>query len=1111
MFRLSCLAVMVSVAAAVFADARPTDVYLLIGQSNMAGRGPLNATNRVDATRVLKWNAWDKRGKGDAWVEAVEPIVNDRGAHSGAGPGASFARAMADANPDAVIGLVPCAEGGSPLKRWMPEGDLYRRAVAWTQAALAQGGTLKGILWHQGCTDAENAAPPADYAERLAKMVASLRKDLNAPDVPFVAGELGEYLAGNAAVKHWRTINEQLALATQTIPNMRLVRSHGLADKGDVLHFGMAAQRTLGRRYAAAFLAPDVDSWHGANLLGMFNTAPKKPDPRVTNRFTEDRFRWLASWGFNFARLPMDYRFFLQTNDWTQLKADGFARVDEAVAWGRKYGVHVQLCLHRAPGFTIASWAPEATHLQTEREPQEAFMRIWSEFARRYRGIPNAALSFNLLNEPARFSEEQFIDVFGRTIQAIRAQDPGRFVMLDGNNVASTPVPHFYEDPLTGQAFRGYTPHAISHYGAWYIKDQPATEPTWPLSPEMAKDPKWIYEQPETTFAKYGAPRKIGYPVMVGEFGCYTKISHGTCLKWMEHCLAMWRKNGLGWAIWNVDGAFGFVDSERADVQYEDFEGHKLDRKMLELLRKYARPAVPVVDAPKQGVPFACDPRVMSADYWRIWNADEQKRIDADIEANRKADASFALDVPAGAEVSVEQLDHDFRFGAHIFNFNQLGKTEYNDAYKASYGAGGIFNQATVAFYWNAYEPTPGHLRANGAYEDTEAYWNALTQEQAMLDPIWRRPAAGPVIDFLKANDVAIHGHILVWGSAKPYWIYDWYCPENEKRAFDALGVPRHATFTKRAKAGAEGNYGFAKIWKSAWSRAYGKATEEEIAQMAPTFTANMRRLFRKRVFDVAGAFGDVVDSWDVVNESSRDWAKYRKSRTGLKVWKSEYGLMPGDYPLHALLDAKEAMSPAAKLAINDYNISPDFLEQEKELEAEGAKIDIVGCQMHIFNTNDCMRLALGATDVNWVGTPKVIQDRLDMMAKTGKPLHVSEITITSPGSDARSRQIQAILTRNIYRKWFSHKATMGITWWNTVDGGGVYGEPLVSGLFTRDLKRKPAYDALDELINREWKTRETVKADDQGRVRFRGFRGKYRLSWKDAQGKTVAKDIYVK
>ena len=191
---------------------------------------------------------------------------------------------------------------------------------------------------------------------------------------------------------------------------------------------------------------------------------------------------------------------------------------------------------------------------------------------------------------------------------------------------------------------------------------------------------------------------------------------------------------------------------------------------------------------------FNLDRSIMSDNYWKIWNDAEQARIDADIEKNRKADAVVAVDAPDGTTVEVEQLSHAFRFGAHIFNFNQLGRTEYNDAYKASYGDGGLFNQATVAFYWKEYEPVPGRLRADGDYEDTERFWNSLSRAEAMDHPFWRRPAPGPVIDFLKSKDVRIHGHILIWGSAKPDWIYDWYCPENEKRAYDALGIPRRSS-----------------------------------------------------------------------------------------------------------------------------------------------------------------------------------------------------------------------------------------------------------------------------------------------------------------------------
>ena len=170
---------------------------------------------------------------------------------------------------------------------------------------------------------------------------------------------------------------------------------------------------------------------------------------------------------------------------------------------------------------------------------------------------------------------------------------------------------------------------------------------------------------------------------------------------------------------------------------------------------------------------FKIDRSVMSDKYWEIWNDAEQSKIDADIEANRKADAVVAVPVADGTAVKVEQIGHDFKFGAHIFNFNQLGKTEYNDAYKASYGRGGLFNSATVAYYWDKYEPVTGRLRAFGDYEDTEHYWNSLTRDEAMDHPFWRRPAPGPIVNFCKEKGIRVHGHILIWGSAKPRWIFN--------------------------------------------------------------------------------------------------------------------------------------------------------------------------------------------------------------------------------------------------------------------------------------------------------------------------------------------------
>ena len=87
----------------------------------------------------------------------------------------------------------------------------------------------------------------------------------------------------------------------------------------------------------------------------------------------------------------------------------------------------------------------------------------------------------------------------------------------------------------------------------------------------------------------------------------------------------------------------------------------------------------------------------------------------------------------------------------------------------------------------------------------------------------------------------------------------------------------------------------------------------------------------------------------------------------------------------------------------------------------------------------------------------------------------------------------------------------MGITWWNTVDGCGKKGEPAVSGIFFRDMKEKPSYWALDQLINHEWKTNVTVKADENGKVQFRGFKGKYHITYKDNKGKTQTLEYILK
>ena len=224
-------------------------LYLLIGQSNMAGRGKIGAEDKTPHPRVLLFTLQDK------WEPAVEPVTHDKPTMLGVGPGLAFGKAMAAADPGVTIGLVPCAFGGSPLKRWQHSGDLYSNAVQRAKLAMREG-TLKGILWHQGESDSGTATNANSYSERLSRMIQDIRADLGSPNLPFVVGQIGEFLydRGPEHSPYARVVNAALAMLPEKVPATACAFSKGLKDKGDQLHFDAASQRELGRRYAAEML-----------------------------------------------------------------------------------------------------------------------------------------------------------------------------------------------------------------------------------------------------------------------------------------------------------------------------------------------------------------------------------------------------------------------------------------------------------------------------------------------------------------------------------------------------------------------------------------------------------------------------------------------------------------------------------------------------------------------------------------------------------------------------------------------------------------------------------------------------------------------------------------
>jgi hypothetical protein len=212
------------------------DVFLLAGQSNMAGRGEVEPADQQPLAGISVFT------KERAWAPAVDPLHFDKPAIAGVGLGRTFAATVQKHGQLREIGLIPAAMGGSSLEEWSPGGKLFTNAVERTKAA---GGRLRGILWHQGEADAQPGLE-STYAERWMVVMTALRQAVG--DVPVVVGELGRFNPKYAAV------SEQLALLPVRFPRTAFVSAGGLRAKADGVHFDAPSLREFGRRYGHGWL-----------------------------------------------------------------------------------------------------------------------------------------------------------------------------------------------------------------------------------------------------------------------------------------------------------------------------------------------------------------------------------------------------------------------------------------------------------------------------------------------------------------------------------------------------------------------------------------------------------------------------------------------------------------------------------------------------------------------------------------------------------------------------------------------------------------------------------------------------------------------------------------
>ncbi len=383
---------------------------------------------------------------------------------------------------------------------------------------------------------------------------------------------------------------------THNIPRREFIKKSGLG----IAAAGLGIHHLQSQTQATTMLPSynKLPKWKGFNFLDFFNPNPAHARPETPEIF----FEWMRDWGFDFVRVPMAYPSYLDIDYSKDITPEQVYHIDEVkvskvdalIEKAHKYGLHVSLNLHRAPGYCINAGFHEPYNLWHDAEALEAFCSHWQMWAQRYRGISSKLISFDLVNEPSL--REDMNDQLGKresvpgalyhkvakaAVEAIHSVNPGSLIVADGNNGGHVAVPELADLPIA-QSCRGYVPFNISHHKApWVYKDpESCPVPTWPDGPEANRAMLEKFYQPWFDLQDQG----VG--VHCGECGCYNKTPHDVFLSWFGDVIDVLSERNIGFGLWEMRGDFGILDSGRSDVDYEDWYGYKLDRKLLELLQR---------------------------------------------------------------------------------------------------------------------------------------------------------------------------------------------------------------------------------------------------------------------------------------------------------------------------------------------------------------------------------------------------------------------------------------------------------------------------------------------------------------------------------------------
>jgi hypothetical protein len=228
-------------------------IFIMAGQSNMAGRGIVEPKDTLPNPRILTVNL------NNEWVVAKEPLHHYQPKITGLDCGVSFASELLNNLDDSIsIGLIPCAIGGSPIRAW--ESDSMFNGIQLFSnfkekvSMASEYGEIKGIIWHQGESDAFPEKIPL-YKYKLEAVLTNMRKFIGNDSLSIIMGELGLYTRPQERQENWNAINDIIRAVPHNLKNCYVVPTGDLSCNPDSIHFNAQSQRILGKRYAEKFIS----------------------------------------------------------------------------------------------------------------------------------------------------------------------------------------------------------------------------------------------------------------------------------------------------------------------------------------------------------------------------------------------------------------------------------------------------------------------------------------------------------------------------------------------------------------------------------------------------------------------------------------------------------------------------------------------------------------------------------------------------------------------------------------------------------------------------------------------------------------------------------------